>query len=547
MNVCRYDLQEKFNQIKDAIIQCDFVSVDTELSGLHVGEETKAIEVDTPEMRYQKYRCMASTYSIVQFGLTTFKFVPNKTNESHQTLTNGQGNEKPKGKCGPLTHVGYYQAEPYNFYLFPTATVGKAQRDQQLVCQNSAFDFLAKSGFDFNKWVYHGIPYMTRQQQKVYAASMLDRIQGNIPTIEVDEETRPFYRSFVKKLNEWLSNKRSNYMDVSTSNGYQNRLVHQEVRERNLNVITEGRRYSVRLIRASPAKAQEAQDKKMADFQQDVEEAMGFTRVLECLIQARKPIVGHNVLLDLCHIYHQFCDPLPTTLARFKTAIHGRFPVVFDTKFIAESASWWESPGMSTALEDMIDTLGDNIELLKNFKLGADFLSYGKPAFHEAGYDAFVTGKVFIWLWQLLGQHEAQIPPSNNVRVDFTSTDLQRRANRLHLVRSDIPFLNLAANDDAHGPKPNVYHIQTDQPCLVTDDYSRAFHKAPFGRCFIIPNGTRGVFLRLANIPPVVFQTTDTIEYLLQAYCDEKYQNQPWQGTIDAFDDIAQSLGEIVL
>lgn len=39
-----------------------------------------------------------------------------------------------------------------------------------------------------------------------------------------------------------------------------------------------------------------------------------------------KTIVGHNMLLDLCHIIRQFVTPLPADYAEFKNLVHNLFP-----------------------------------------------------------------------------------------------------------------------------------------------------------------------------------------------------------------------------
>lgn len=39
---------------------------------------------------------------------------------------------------------------------------------------------------------------------------------------------------------------------------------------------------------------------------------VGFSKVLKLLISSKKPIIGHNVLLDLMFIHQQFYRPLPS-------------------------------------------------------------------------------------------------------------------------------------------------------------------------------------------------------------------------------------------
>ena len=44
---------------------------------------------------------------------------------------------------------------------------------------------------------------------------------------------------------------------------------------------------------------------------------MGFSLVVHELIQAKKPIVGHNMAYDIIYLYNQFIDELPETYNEF--------------------------------------------------------------------------------------------------------------------------------------------------------------------------------------------------------------------------------------
>ena len=61
----------------------------------------------------------------------------------------------------------------------------------------------------------------------------------------------------------------------------------------------------------------------------------GFSKVIRLLMDAQKPLVGHNCFLDILKIYHHFLDPLPETYPEFKERIRGNFPAVWDTKHMA--------------------------------------------------------------------------------------------------------------------------------------------------------------------------------------------------------------------
>jgi len=44
---------------------------------------------------------------------------------------------------------------------------------------------------------------------------------------------------------------------------------------------------------------------------------LGFTRLFKVLVELKKPIVGHNLLLDLMLMYNQFHEQLPSKLSPF--------------------------------------------------------------------------------------------------------------------------------------------------------------------------------------------------------------------------------------
>ena len=65
-----------------------------------------------------------------------------------------------------------------------------------------------------------------------------------------------------------------------------------------------------------------------------VDSFLGFSKLMRHVSQSGKPLVGHNCLLDLIKIYHQFFKKLPKYYKEFKKEIHKVFPVIFDTKNI---------------------------------------------------------------------------------------------------------------------------------------------------------------------------------------------------------------------
>jgi poly(A)-specific ribonuclease len=58
-----------------------------------------------------------------------------------------------------------------------------------------------------------------------------------------------------------------------------------------------------------------------------VEDAVGFRRVVDAIIESRKPLLGHNFLVDCIQIVTQFKGSPAPTCAEFKQQLHELFPV----------------------------------------------------------------------------------------------------------------------------------------------------------------------------------------------------------------------------
>lgn len=56
-------------------------------------------------------------------------------------------------------------------------------------------------------------------------------------------------------------------------------------------------------------------------------QAVGFRKVIDELVAARIPLVGHNCLLDVLYLHHHFIAPLPPTYDQWKTDFHKLFPL----------------------------------------------------------------------------------------------------------------------------------------------------------------------------------------------------------------------------
>jgi hypothetical protein len=128
------------------LAKADYVAIDTELTGVDIEGEIDTYE-ETALTRLQKICRVAERYSLIQLGLTLVS-------------RSDTGQE------------GSWSCSSYNFFPFPEVIESRDfKKDPVFMCQVSALGFNARHRVDFNTWIGQGIPYMTREEEKLLRAS----------------------------------------------------------------------------------------------------------------------------------------------------------------------------------------------------------------------------------------------------------------------------------------------------------------------------------------------------------------------------------------
>lgn len=105
--------------------------------------------------RYRKLVYNAQQFLISQFGLSFFIWQPETSS---------------------------YVSKTFNFFIFPRPF---QDFDRRFMCQASSLDFLASQGFDFNKFIYDGIPFLPLHlKDKKLAALQMEQAASGRPTTE---------------------------------------------------------------------------------------------------------------------------------------------------------------------------------------------------------------------------------------------------------------------------------------------------------------------------------------------------------------------------
>jgi hypothetical protein len=103
-------------------------------------------------------------------------------------------------------------------------------------------------------------------------------------------------------------------------------------------------------------KEEERNQKKtrQEELLEELESLKGFRMVIDALIEAKKPLIGHNMLLDVCHTYSAFCYDLPEDVEDFKNSVMSCFPAIIDTKHMANNFPILQEKMNSTALGEIV-------------------------------------------------------------------------------------------------------------------------------------------------------------------------------------------------
>ena len=129
---------------------------------------------------------------------------------------------------------------------------------------------------------------------------------------------------------------------------------------------------------------------------------MGFSLVVSELVNARKPIIGHNMIYDIAYLYNQFIDTLPETYPEFVREWYTRFPYLYDTKVLSSSLDLFSRTGLDTIYEKCVTDPRIRTLLSVNFDIKNGFVAYENAGIgahaHEAAYDAYMTGVAFAYM-----------------------------------------------------------------------------------------------------------------------------------------------------
>eukprot|EP00011_Vannellida_sp_DIVA3-517-6-12_P015107 CAMPEP_0114615568 /NCGR_PEP_ID=MMETSP0168-20121206/6231_1 /TAXON_ID=95228 ORGANISM="Vannella sp., Strain DIVA3 517/6/12" /NCGR_SAMPLE_ID=MMETSP0168 /ASSEMBLY_ACC=CAM_ASM_000044 /LENGTH=530 /DNA_ID=CAMNT_0001826641 /DNA_START=125 /DNA_END=1714 /DNA_ORIENTATION=+ len=453
-------------RMEAALAACDFVAFDLEMTGLHAAGHAKPTKFDPPHDRYATARESARNFLPVQLGLCAFSW--NAAAEQ-------------------------YEAVPFNLYLFPRP---QGRSSATFLAEISSIRFLSENGFDFNKLFAQGIPYASRAEEARL------RQPRRASDIVLSGNDAKFFEDTCEYIEGWLASESGGKTtELLPCNSYLLRALYQDLPARfpQLHLSSrKGEGYSKVMVlsRLSEEERRAAEEKKEREREEALREQVGARLVFDALVRAQKPLVGHNMLLDVCHLFEAFLGPLPESAEEFRAELHSCFPVIFDTKYFGSYCDLLGREFRSTGLDELYTATRDKPKYSAppiQFAEGYDMYSGAPSKCHEAAYDAYSTGFVFAKLSHFVLSKEA----ANNVTP--ASDLLATWANRIYLARSSDSFnMTSLHGRPAHA---HVYYVFGFAESTTTSDLLQWFSFAGKGQVSWKTDRSAFVSLPRATLP----------------------------------------------
>ncbi|CAI9172824.1 unnamed protein product [Rangifer tarandus platyrhynchus] len=526
MEIIRSNFKSNLHKVYQAIEEADFFAIDGEFSGISDGPSVTALTngFDTPEERYQKLKKHSMDFLLFQFGLCTFKY----------DYTDSK-----------------YITKSFNFYVFPKP-FNRSSPDVKFVCQSSSIDFLASQGFDFNKVFRNGIPYLNQEEERQLreqydekrsqsnGAGALSYTSPNTSKcpVTIPDDQKKFIDQVVKKIEDLLQSEENKNLDLEPCTGFQRKLIYQTLSWKYPKGIhvetleTEKKERYIVISKVDEEERRRREQQKHAKEQEELNDAVGFSRVIHAIANSGKLVIGHNMLLDVMHTVHQFYCPLPADLNEFKEMTTCVFPRLLDTKLMASTQPFKDIIN-NTSLAELEKRLKETPFNPPKVESAEGFPSYDTASeqLHEAGYDAYITGLCFISMANYLGSFLS--PPKSHVSA--RSKLIEPFFNKLFLMRvMDIPYLNLEG-PDLQPKRDHVLHVTFPKEWKTSDLYQLF---SAFGNIQIswIDDTSAFVSLNQPEQVPIAVNTSKYAEsYRIQTYADyvgkkreEKQMKRKW-------------------
>lgn len=464
-----------YPKLETAINNASFIAIDAEFTGIHSGESVKFSLFDLLSHRYSILRDNIQPFKIVQFGIAVFQ-----RNLDENT----------------------YTAECFNFYLFPKPVPFK---NRQLSWQVTALEFLYKHNFEFNKFINEGISFLDEIDEQLLRDYVnQDNLINKLEQLSYEEEDD--IKHCRSKISGWIKKgPKEPSFKLDTSSPILQYLIQKELRTKFKNIWTTPGFKSVDVIQVTNdmRKLLESEENNRLENAL-IDSYVGFSAVFRLLSSSNKPIIGHNILLDLMFMHQQFYRPLPDQYKEFKSNIHRLFPQIYDTKFLSFELKKlfgrdevnWRINSLSALYEYFTSTKGACLAF-NSPKVTLNGESVDEKNYHNAVWDAYFAGHIFIKMAHIfcIKKYGPGIEQRAVTHSELMSS-VKQFANSVNITRGNEVYMKFDGTDPALS-RPEWLHVQLKSSSIDTRQLVDRF--STFGQVDVMPFARKRVLVAVAN------------------------------------------------
>ena len=440
-----YEIKEK--EILEDIQKCDFISFDLEMTGIAVNHRHF---LDSPNERYQKHKYSAEKYKIIQLGLVPwFKKFDNDNKIS-------------------------YQAKPYNIYLFPSKDFSYLSNSPNINCEISALVFNSKHGMNFNTWINKGINYLNSRQYTNLVFKNKDNninkyIPGTKKKIYFKKGDEIIYNEFEKKFLEFYNenNKAGSQFEyrklpffflMNFINNIKTEILN------NIYIIIDDINDKLYIKIVTPEEKNKLLQEDNKKYFEELEKSKGVKKIWDEIIKHQKIIIGHNLSIDILFCYSHLGETLPDDYLDFKNMAKTSFKGLYDTKVLYNNLAPKEDTKYDSSLDAIYEKLFKKYQNSIDVNIPEGFNDYinsekkrmnetdqnSNIYFHQADFDAFITGLVFCYI------------TNNFIDQKNLENDLQKYNWKIFFMKSFYKCFDLQKNEEFIVPNTIPYVLKSN-------------------------------------------------------------------------------------
>ncbi|CAK9831519.1 Pre-piRNA 3'-exonuclease trimmer [Anthophora retusa] len=469
------NFENSFQMLFDAVSKASFITIDTEFTGINTEENFRHSFFDTLSDRYNTLKRNIQPFIIIQFGIGTFHHV------SEQNA---------------------YIAQCFNFYLFPRPLPVK---NRQFSFQVTALEFLYKHNFEFNKFISKGISYLDEIDEKLLKEYIEQgNILDNCTQLTYNEED--YLKECKDKVFKWLTEKSDQTsLKLEAMNPILQYILQKQLRSSFNNIWTTSGYKSIDIVKVTNEEQMRLEEQNSDCLESELlNTCIGFSKVFKLLSSCKKPIVGHNMLLDLMFIYQQFYKPLPDSYKEFKKNIHSLFPQIYDTKYLSYELQRilkrdeviWKQNSLSLLYEFFSSNRGRQLVFNSPQIISKDESSICRHA-HNAGWDAYCTGYIFARIGHILAirKYGKGLEERFVTHAELMSA-VKVFVNSVNITKGNSLSMKFDETDPPLS-RPEWLHVKLKSRIVNTKKLVEKF--SHFGPVDVMPYSQKGVLLAVSN------------------------------------------------